>query len=78
MLTRKFEQNSDGRITQYLILIILLFIPFIQFVSFGKAADPVRTDISVHVANDMINNNTGYPDLFILDVQLESVQWMLG
>lgn len=30
---------------------------------------PIRTDISVHVANDMINNNTGYPDLLILDVR---------
>ena len=34
--------------------------------------DPVRTDISVHVANDMINNNTGYPDLLILDVRGQS------
>ncbi|GAG80319.1 unnamed protein product, partial [marine sediment metagenome] len=32
-------------------------------------ADPVRTDISVHVANDMINNNTGYPNLLVLDVR---------
>lgn len=31
--------------------------------------DPVRTDISVHLANDMINNNTGYPDLLVLDVR---------
>jgi rhodanese-related sulfurtransferase len=30
---------------------------------------PIRTDISVHVANDMINNDTGYPDLLILDVR---------
>jgi rhodanese-related sulfurtransferase len=31
--------------------------------------NPIRTDISVHVANDMIHNNTGYPDLLILDVR---------
>jgi rhodanese-related sulfurtransferase len=30
---------------------------------------PIRTDISVQVANDMINNNTGYPNLLILDVR---------
>ncbi|MHA2116977.1 MAG: rhodanese-like domain-containing protein, partial [Candidatus Thorarchaeota archaeon] len=30
---------------------------------------PIRTDISVHVANDMINNNTDYPDLLVLDVR---------
>jgi rhodanese-related sulfurtransferase len=30
---------------------------------------PIRTDISVNVANDMINNNTGYPDLLVLDVR---------
>jgi len=30
---------------------------------------PIRTDISVHVANDMINNKTVYPDLQILDVR---------
>ena len=34
--------------------------------------NPVRTDISVHAANDMINNNTGYPDLLILDVRGQS------
>jgi rhodanese-related sulfurtransferase len=33
---------------------------------------PIRTDISVHVANDMINNNTGYPDLLVLDVREQS------
>jgi len=31
--------------------------------------NPIRTDISVHVANDMINNNTGFPDLLVLDVR---------
>ncbi len=31
--------------------------------------NPLRTDISAHVANDMINNNTGYPNLLVLDVR---------
>ena len=47
----------------------LISIQFFNLTSLGKAADPVRTDISVNVANDMINNNTGYPDLLILDVR---------
>jgi rhodanese-related sulfurtransferase len=35
----------------------------------GIAADPVRTDISVSIANDMINNNATYPNLLVLDVR---------
>ena len=50
-------------------MISLLLIQFYNMASPGKAADPVRTDISVHVANDMINDNTTYPDLLVLDVR---------
>jgi len=50
-------------------MISLLLIQFYNFASSGIAADPVRTDVSVHVANDMINNNTAYPDLLVLDVR---------
>ena len=64
-----FKKNRQGRSTIYLIMISLLLIQFYNFTSSGIAADPVRTDISVHVANDMINNNTTYPSLLVLDVR---------
>jgi len=69
MLKIKFKKNRQSRSTLYLIVISLLLIQFYNFASSGIAADPVRTDISVHVANDMINNSTAYPDLFVLDVR---------
>ena len=64
-----FKKNRQGRSTIYLIMISLLLIQFYNFTSSGIAADPVRTDISVHVVNDMINNNTTYPSLLVLDVR---------
>ena len=69
MLKKKFKKNRQSRSTLYLIVISLLLIQLYSFASSGIAADPVRTDISVNVANDMINNNTTYPDLLILDVR---------
>ena len=69
MLKTKFKKNRKSRSTLYLIVISLLLIQFYNFASSGIAADPVRTDISVHVANNMINNNTAYPDLLVLDVR---------
>jgi len=65
----KFKKTRWSRSTLYLIVISLLLIQFYNFASSGIAADPVRTDISVNVANDMINNNTAYPDLLVLDVR---------
>jgi rhodanese-related sulfurtransferase len=65
----KFRKNSHRRITLYLIVISLFLIQYINYASPGLAADPVRTDISVQVANDMINNNTAYPNLLVLDVR---------
>ncbi|MFX0075961.1 MAG: rhodanese-like domain-containing protein [Candidatus Hermodarchaeota archaeon] len=59
------------RSTIFIIVSFLFFIPFLHFSSFGKAAISVRTDISVHVAHDMINNNTGFPDLLVLDVRTQ-------
>ncbi|NVM46817.1 MAG: rhodanese-like domain-containing protein [Candidatus Lokiarchaeota archaeon] len=47
----------------------LFSIQFYNLVPSGIAADPVRIDISVNVANDMINNNILYPDLLVLDVR---------
>ena len=69
MLKTKFKKNKRSRNTLYLIVISLFVIQFFNIASSGIAADPVRTDISVHVANDMINNNTAYPDLLVLDVR---------
>ena len=65
----RFKKNRLGRNSLYLILISLFILQFNIFASPGAAADPVRTDISVHVANDMINNNTAYPNLLVLDVR---------
>ncbi len=65
----KFKKNKRSRSTLYLIVFLLFLIQFYNFTSSGIAADPVRTDISVQVANDMINNNTAYPDLLVLDVR---------
>ena len=54
----------------------LIFLCIIIFGLFFVAFTPIRTvkaqsytDISVHIANDMINNNTQYPNLVILDVR---------
>jgi len=69
MLKIKFYKNRQSRSTLYLIMVSLLLIQFFNFTSLGIAADPVRTDISVSVANDMINNNITYPDLLVLDVR---------
>ena len=69
MLKKKFKKNTQSRSTLYLILISLLLIQFYSFASSGIAADPEITHISVDVANDMINNNTAYPDLLVLDVR---------
>ena len=71
MLKTKFKKNRKSRSTLYLIVISLLLIQFYNFASLGIAADPEITDISVHLANDMINNNTAYPDLLVLDVRTD-------
>ena len=65
----KFKKNRFSRNSLYLIVISLFILQFNNFASPSVAADPVRTDISVQVANDMINNNTGYPNLLVLDVR---------
>jgi len=52
-------------------MIFLVLIQLTNIAPSGKADVPVRTDISVHVANDMINNNTGYPNLLVLDVRTQ-------
>ena len=69
MLKIKLKKNRQNRSTLYLIIVSLFLIQFYNFASLGIAADPVRTDISVSVANDMINDNATYPDLLVLDVR---------
>ena len=69
MLKIKFKKNRRSRNTLYIVVISMFVIQFFNIASSGIAADPVITDISVHVANDMINNNTAYPDLLVLDVR---------
>lgn len=64
-----FKKNRGNKSTLYLIVISLFLIQFYNFTSSGIAADPEITNISVLEANEMINNNTAYPDLFILDVR---------
>ena len=65
----KLKKNGFGKSSLYLIVISLFLVQFYNFASSGVAADPVRTDISVQVANNMINNNTVYPNLLVLDVR---------
>jgi len=69
MLKIKLKKNRQIRRTLYLIMAALFLIQFCNFASLGIAADPVRTDISVSIANDMINNNATYPNLLVLDVR---------
>jgi len=69
MLKIKLKKNRQNRSTLYLIIVSLFLIQFYNFASLGIAADPVRTDISVSVANDMINDNATYPNLLVLDVR---------
>ncbi|MFX0145628.1 MAG: rhodanese-like domain-containing protein, partial [Candidatus Hodarchaeota archaeon] len=48
-------------ITFFLVIFILMHIPLVKAQSY--------INISVEIAHDMINNNTQYPDLVILDVR---------
>lgn len=63
------SMKNNNSITLYFIVVILFLIQFYNFTSFTVVADPTRTDISVNVAKNMIDNNTGYPDLLVLDVR---------
>lgn len=69
MTKMKCKKNRLSRNSLYLIVISLFILQFNNLASPGVAADPVRTDISVQVANNMINNNSGYPNLLVLDVR---------
>jgi rhodanese-related sulfurtransferase len=63
-----------GKLDYKIVGLAILFLVGLMGYSPGSAMVwsediPIRTDISVHVANDMINNNTGYPNLLVLDVR---------
>ncbi|MHA2004770.1 MAG: rhodanese-like domain-containing protein [Candidatus Thorarchaeota archaeon] len=63
----------DYKIVGLAVLFLLCWMGYSPEVSTSAVVwsddNPIRTDISVHVANDMIHNNTGYPDLLVLDVR---------
>jgi rhodanese-related sulfurtransferase len=62
------KNSKTGRNIHYLIFIIFLFQLYLLS-SFGSVNAQVRTDISVQVAHEMINDNAAYPDLLVLDVR---------
>jgi rhodanese-related sulfurtransferase len=68
MIKAKFKKIRKGRSSLYLIMISLLLIQLYNFAPAGIAATTI-TNIPVEVANDMINNNTAYPNLLVLDVR---------
>lgn len=70
MLKTKFKKIRKGRSSLYLITISLLLIQLYNFAPTGIAATTI-TNISVDVANDMINNNTAYSNLLVLDVRTD-------
>ena len=63
------KNSKPGRNIHYLLFISLFLLQFYLLSSIGSVNAQVRTDISVHVAHDMINNNAAYPDLLVLDVR---------
>ncbi|MFX0012896.1 MAG: rhodanese-like domain-containing protein [Candidatus Hermodarchaeota archaeon] len=67
MLLKK--NNKTGRNSHYLIFISLFLLQFYLLSSLGSVNAQVRTDISVQVAHEMINDNAAYPDLLVLDVR---------
>ena len=63
------RKSKPSRNIHYLIFISLFLFQFYLLSLFGSVNAQVRTDISVHVAHDMINDNITYPDLLVLDVR---------
>jgi len=67
----KARIDSNSKIHKYTVLILILFLCFLSFnyVSIVNVKAQTYTDIDVDRAHDMINNNTQYPDLIVLDVR---------
>ncbi len=55
--------------TKVLFYFLILFLPFLAFMPITSVKAPSPFDITVQTAYDMINNNTQYPNLIILDVR---------
>lgn len=65
------KTGLNSKIHKYtvLILVLLLFLLSFNYISIVNVKAQSYTDISVSEARDMINNNTQYPDLIVLDVR---------
>jgi len=63
-----YKKNS------YLVLVLILLLWFLSFnsISIVNVKAQPYTDIDVDTAHYMINNNTLYPDLIVLDVREQS------
>ena len=68
-MKKKNSINSLNRKIVFLMLISFFLMSNFGFIPILIAHGQSYTNISVTIAHDMINNNTGYPDLFILDVR---------
>ncbi|GAH04586.1 unnamed protein product [marine sediment metagenome] len=58
--------------TKVAIFFLVMLLPFLVFIPINSVKAETYTVIDVHTAYDMINNNTQYPDLLILDVREQS------
>ena len=54
------------------IFFLVMLFPFLLFIPINSVKAETYTTIDVHTAYAMINNNTQYPDLLILDVREQS------
>ncbi|MFX0044129.1 MAG: rhodanese-like domain-containing protein [Candidatus Hodarchaeota archaeon] len=62
------------KMNRYLVLVLILLLWFLSFnsVSIVNVKAQPYIDIDVETAHEMINNNTLYPDLIVLDVREQS------
>lgn len=58
--------------TEVLFYLMVFILPFLALVPIATVEAVSPADISVHTAYEMINNNTQYPNLLILDVREQS------
>ena len=65
------KTGLNSKIHKYTVLILILLLFFLSFnyVSIVNVKAQSYTDIDVSTAREMINNNTQYPDLIVLDVR---------
>lgn len=65
------KTGLNSKIHKYTVLILILLLWFLSLnsVSIVNVKAQPYTNIDVHTAHAMINNNTQYPDLIVLDVR---------